>query len=54
VILVVLLASAFATVPLAGGRLGALLELRFRAAWLLGLASVCLLRRRYADATRPI
>jgi len=38
VILVVLLALAFATVPLAGGRLGALFELRFRAVWLLGLA----------------
>ena len=37
-ILVVLLTLAFATVPLAGGRLGALFELRFRAVWLLGLA----------------
>lgn len=37
-ILVVLLVLAVAAVPLAGGRVGALLELRFRAAWLLGLA----------------
>ena len=37
-ILVVLLALSFATVPLASGRLGALLELRFRAVWLLVLA----------------
>jgi hypothetical protein len=38
VILVVLLALAIAAVPLAGGRLGALLELRLRAVWLLALA----------------
>lgn len=37
-ILVVLLVLAVATVPLAGGRLGALVDLRFRAVWLLGLA----------------
>lgn len=37
-ILVVLVVLAFATVPLAGGRPGALLDLRFRAVWLLGLA----------------
>ena len=39
-ILVVLLVLALMAVPLAGGRLGALLELRFRAAWLLVLAFV--------------
>jgi hypothetical protein len=38
VILVVLVALALVTVPLAGGRLGALMEMRFRAVWLLGLA----------------
>ena len=37
-ILVVLLALAVVTVPLAGGRLGALLDLRPRAAWLLAVA----------------
>jgi hypothetical protein len=38
VILVVLLVLAVVAVPLAGGRLGALLEIRFRAVWLLGVA----------------
>jgi hypothetical protein len=37
-ILVALVAIALATVPLAGGRLGAVLDLRFRAVWLLALA----------------